>query len=229
MIYTAHLDHLGICPPVDGDNICHGALDNASGVATLLEIARAYTRLAKVPKRSVLFLFVTGEEVGREGSDYFAHFPTIPSKGMIANLNIDVPPGLRYPCKDVVAIGSEHSSLRQNLDVAARQVGYEIPSDPFPEELFFVRSDQYSFVKQGVPSMWLRNGVDGIDVVKKWLVSRYHTPSDNMGQQVYYEAGIKAAKLYFVTGYSVAQQNEPPAWNADDFFGRTFGHPEYAK
>jgi len=87
----------------------------------------------------------------------------------------------------------------------------------------FIRSDQYSFVKQGIPSVWLRNGADGIDVLKKWFATRYHTPLDNMEQQIYYDAGLKAAGMYFLLGYSVAQQDQPPAWNENDFFGTMFG------
>src|SRR6185312_13148350 len=94
VVYSAHLDHLGICPAVAGDNVCHGALDNASGVATLLEIARAYATLSRAPRRSVLFLFVTAEEIGdMEGSDYFAHYPTVPKQRIVADINIDIAPG----------------------------------------------------------------------------------------------------------------------------------------
>ena len=222
LIYTAHLDHLGLCPPLEGDNVCHGAIDNASGVATLLEIARAYTSLPRPPRRSILFLFVTGEEGNLEGSDYFAHSPTVPRKSIVADVNIDGTPGMRYPCKDIMAVGIEHSSLSNNVEVAARQIGYEISPDPNPEEDFFIRSDQYSFVQQGVPAVWLRNGADGLDVVKKWLVTRYHTPLDNMEQQIYYDAGAKAGGMYFLLGYSVAQQDQPPTWNPNDFFGTKF-------
>src|SRR5205823_11554796 len=97
VVYTAHVDHLGICPPVEGDNVCHGALDNASGTSTLLEIARAYARLPQPPRRSVLFVFVTGEEMGLLGSDYFAHYPTVPLKSIVANVNIDGAPGAYFP------------------------------------------------------------------------------------------------------------------------------------
>ena len=222
VIYTAHLDHLGICPPVEGDNVCHGTIDNASGVATFLEIARAYTSLPRAPRRSVLFLFVTGEEGNLEGSDYFAHSPTVPRKSIVADINIDGTPGMRYPCKDLVAIGSEHSTLIKNVEVAAKQIGYEISADPTPEEDWFIRSDQYSFVQQGIPAVWLRNGADGIEVLKKWYVTRYHTPLDNMEQQIYYDAGLKTARMYFLLGYSVAQQEQRPAWNENDFFGTMF-------
>jgi len=225
VVYSAHLDHLGVCPPVKGskDNVCHGTLDNASGVATALEIARAHTRLPQPPRRSILFLFVTGEEGNMEGSDYFAHYPTTSIKNIVADLNIDVTPGMRYPCADLNAIGAEHSSLNRNVEIAAQLTGYKITPDAMPEENFFIRSDQYSFVQQGIPSLHIRNGVDGAEAVKKWLQTRYHTPLDNMEQTIYYDAGVKAAGMIFLAGYDVAQQDQPPAWNKGDFFGDRFG------
>src|SRR4029077_1188641 len=184
VVYTAHVDHLGICPAVEGDNVCHGALDNASGTSTLLEIARAYASLPHAPRRSVLFVFVTGEEMGLLGSDYFAYFPTVPRKSIVANVNIDGAPGLYYAMKDIVPLGAEHSSMGDNVELAARQMGYEISPDPMPEEVAFIRSDQYSFVLQGIPAVDITDGVkafdpkvDGLAVIKKWLITRYHTPS----------------------------------------------------
>ncbi len=230
VVYTAHLDHLGICPPVNGDNVCHGSLDNASGVASLLEIARAFTSLPKAPRRSVLFIVLTGEELGLLGSDYFAHFPTVPLPSIVANVNIDVAPGLYYSMQDVVPLGGEHTSLSVNIDAAAQQLGYKVSPDPMPEEVQFIRSDQYSFVLQGVPAVQIEDGihstdphVDGLKVIKTWLVTKYHTPSDNMDQPLNYESGAKATKLNFLVGYEVAQQNSVPTWNKDDVFGQKFG------
>ena len=153
VVYTAHVDHLGICPPVNGDNVCHGALDNASGTASLLEIARAFASLPKAPRRSVLFVFVTGEEMGLLGSDYFANFPTVPRSAIVADLNIDGAPGLYYDMKDLIVLGIEHSSLEQQVQSAAKRIGYSLSPDPMPEENFFIRSDQYSFVLQGIPAV----------------------------------------------------------------------------
>ena len=230
VVYTAHLDHLGICPPVNGDNVCHGSLDNASGVASLLEIARAFTSLPKAPRRSVLFIVLTGEELGLLGSDYFAHFPTVPLPSIVANINMDVAPGLYYSMQDVVPLGSEHSTLSDNIESAAQQLGYKVSPDPMPEEVEFIRSDQYSFVLQGVPAVQIEDGihstdpnVDGLKVIKAWLVTKYHTPLDNMDQPLNYESGAKATKLNFLVGYEVAQQNSVPAWNQGDFFGQKFG------
>ena len=111
VVYTAHVDHLGTCPPIEGDNVCHGAMDNASGTAYVLEIARAYATLPRAPHRSVLFVFVTGEEAAFLGSDYFAHFPTVPLNKIVADINLDVAPGILFPSKNVVGLCSEHSSI----------------------------------------------------------------------------------------------------------------------
>ena len=234
VVYTAHVDHLGICPPVQGDNVCHGALDNASGTSALLEIARAYANLPQPPRRSVLFVFVTGEEMGLLGSDYFAHFPTVPLKSIVANVNIDGAPGSYFPMKDVVALGAEHSSLGDEVAAAAKVMGYDVSPDPMPEEVSFIRSDQYSFVLQGVPAVDVEDGtkstdpnINGLEVIKKWLVTRYHTPLDNMEQPIDFEATAKGAVMDFLVGYQVAQHDVVPSWNKGDFFGTTFG-PRHA-
>jgi hypothetical protein len=230
VVYTAHVDHLGICPAVQGDNVCHGALDNASGTSTLLEIARAYARLAQPPRRSILFVFVTGEEMGLLGSDYYAHYPTVQLKSIVANVNIDGAPGSYFGMKDVVALGAEHSSIGAEVATAAKQLGYEITPDPMPEEVSFIRSDQYSFVLQGVPAVDVTDGVkasdpkiNGLEVIKKWLVTRYHTPLDNMDQPIDYESAAKGAVMNFLVGYQIAQRDAAPQWNKGDFFGTTFG------
>ena len=234
VVYTAHVDHLGICPAVNGDNVCHGALDNASGTSTLLEIARAYASLPEPPRRSVLFVFVTGEEMGLLGSDYFAHFPTAPLNSIVANVNIDGAPGSYFPMKDVVALGAEHSTLGGEVASAAKIMGFEVSPDPMPEEVSFIRSDQYSFVLQGVPAVNVEDGVkstdpkiNGLEVIKKWLVTRYHTPLDNMDQPIDFDSAAKGAVMNFLVGYEVAQQERSPDWVKGDFFGTTFG-PRHA-
>jgi peptidase M28-like protein len=234
VVYTAHVDHLGICPAIQGDNVCHGALDNASGTATLLEIARAFTSLPQPPRRSILFVFVTGEEMGLLGSDYFAHFPTVPLQSIVANVNIDGAPGAYFPMKDVVALGGEHSSLGDEVATAAKVMDYDVSPDPMPEEVGFIRSDQYSFVLQGVPAVDVEDGVkstdpkiNGLEVIKKWLVTRYHTPLDNMEQPIDFESAAKGAVMNFLVGYQVAQHDGAPQWNKGDFFGTTYG-PRHA-
>jgi Zn-dependent M28 family amino/carboxypeptidase len=230
VVYTAHVDHLGICPAVDGDNVCHGALDNASGDSTLLEIARAYASLPQPPRRSVLFVFVTGEEMGLLGSDYFVHFPTVPLSSIVANVNIDGAPGSYFAMKDVVALGAEHSTIGDEVNSAAESLGYSVSPDPMPEEVGFIRSDQYSFVLQGVPAVDVEDGihavdpqVNGLEVIKKWLVTRYHTPLDNMEQPIDFDSAAKGAVMNFLVGYQIAQHDKAPVWNNGDFFGTTFG------
>jgi hypothetical protein len=233
VVYTAHVDHLGICPPVSGDHVCHGAVDNASGTATLLEVARAYASLPKAPRRSVLFVFVTGEEMGLLGSDFYAISPTVPRNAIVANVNIDGAPGIYYAMKDVVAMGPEHSSLAKTVASAAGELGYDLSPDPMPEEVGFIRSDQYSFVLQGIPAVYITDGVkavdpkiDGLNVLKQWLNTRYHTPGDNMEQPLDFESAAKGTRLNFLIGYEVAQQDARPEWTAGDFFGATFGKQE---
>lgn len=235
VVYTAHVDHLGICPAVNGDNVCHGAIDNGSGTSTLLEIARAYASLSQPPRRSVLFVFVTGEEMGLLGSDYFAHFPTVPLKSIVANVNIDGAPGIYFPMKDVVALGAEHSSLGADLSSAGKTLGYSLSPDPMPEEVAFIRSDQYSFVLRGIPAVDISDGINAIDpkingleVIKKWLVTRYHTPLDNMDQPIDFDSAAKGAVMNFLVGYQIAQHEQAPEWNKGDFFGATFGPRHFA-
>ena len=230
VVYTAHVDHLGICPPIDGDNVCHGTVDNASGTAYVLEIARAYASLPRPPRRSILFVFVTGEEEAFLGSDYFAHFPTVPLDKIAADLNLDAAPGLLFPSRDVVALGSEHSTIVKPVEFAAGRLGYTVSPDPLPEENGFIRSDQYSFVLQGVPSVVFFPGgastkpqVDGVGLVKEYLTTRYHTPKDSMSQPLDYESAAGAAGFIFLAGYEIAQHDEAPEWNKNDFFGSKFG------
>lgn len=234
VVYTAHVDHLGVCPVVEGDNVCHGALDNASGVATLLEIARAYSRMPRAPRRSLLFVFVTGEELGLLGSDYFANHPTVPRKAIVADVNMDGAPGEFYAMKDIVPLGSEHSTLGDDVVAAGKLLGYAVAPDPMPEENNFIRSDQYSFVLQGVPAVDVTDGIhavdasiDGLALQKKWLVTRYHTPLDNIDQPIDFEGMAKGAVLNLLIGYRVAQEDTAPQWNQGDFFGTTFG-PRHA-
>lgn len=229
VVYSAHLDHVGTCPPMNGDDVCHGAFDNASGAATLLEIAHTYMTLPQPPRRSILFAFVTGEEKGLLGSDYFARHPTVAADKIVANINIDGAPGFLYPMKDVFAVGAEDSSLAQNVQRAAQHLKLEVSPDPMPEQVIFIRSDQYSFVRRGVPSILVSQGwksadpkVNGEQVYKNWIMTVYHTPQDNVEQHFDFDSGVKGAQLNFLIGYEVAQQKDRPTWNSGDFFGTVF-------
>src|SRR5262249_16387391 len=159
---------------IDGDSIYNGAVDNASGTAALLTIARAFSSLSKPPARSVLFLVVTGEEEGLLGSDYFAHNPTVPISQIAANVNMDGLP-LLYDFRDIVPLGAEHSSIGNIVAEVAQHLGLEVSPDPIPEEVFFIRSDQYSFVRQGVPAVAITEGfktrdpnINGTEVSFAW-------------------------------------------------------------
>jgi hypothetical protein len=229
VIYTAHLDHLGISTPVKGDSIYHGALDNASGVAEILEIARAFSRAPSRPRRSVLFIAVTGEEEGLLGSDYFASNPTVPRSSIVADINIDEDLML-WPLRDVVALGAEHSSLEGVVKRAAARLQLGVGPDPAPEQVSFIRSDQYSFVRQGIPSIDLEAGFRSDDPTIKpakisdsWDNNLYHSPQDDMQQPgLDFEAAAALTRVGFLCGLYIAQQTERPGWNPGDFFGAAF-------
>ena len=228
VVYTAHADHLGIGEPINGDSIYNGALDNASGTAALLEIARVFSELPQAPRRSILFVAATGEEEGLLGSDYYAHYPTVPISQMAANINMDGI-SLLYDFRDIVPLGAEHSSLGQVVERVAQHFGLEVSPDPLPEEVFFIRSDQYSFVRQGVPAVAITEGfkaadpkINGREVALEWEKTRYHTPKDDMNQPLNFEAAAKCTRINFGVGYIVAQQTSRPTWNKNDFFGQEF-------
>ena len=228
IVVSAHLDHLGIGAPMNGDSIYNGVWDNASGIAGLLEIARIASQLRDRPRRSLLFLAVTAEEMGLLGSDYFAAHPTVPIERIVANVNLD---GLSifYPLREVVAHGAAHSTLEATAQRAAARLGLEVVADPIPQEVIFVRSDQYSFVLRGVPSIFffagMRSapGVDGPAVFQEWLTKRYHTPFDDLSQPRDLEAGAAHVNLALLVALEVANAEDRPAWKAGDFFGTKFG------
>jgi hypothetical protein len=229
VVITAHLDHIGVGPETDGDGIYNGAYDNATGVAIMLEVARALARADARPARSVLFLAVGAEEKGLLGSDYFSDYPTVPMKDIVANVNLDMPLFL-YPLADVVAFGAEHSGLEKHVEQAARQAGLELSPDPMPEEVLFVRSDQYPFVKKGVPAVFFVPGfrssdptIDAGGIFTSFLQTHYHKPSDDLSLAVD-DASAEAFTLanYYLTR-SIADAEEQPAWNEGNFFGDKFG------
>ncbi|MEJ2521747.1 MAG: M28 family metallopeptidase [Gammaproteobacteria bacterium] len=228
IIITAHLDHIGIGKPVDGDAVYNGAWDNATGVAVMLEVARALKDSGS-PRRSVLFAAVGAEEVGLIGSDYFAEYPTVPLEHIVANLNIDMPYAAA-PTRDFVAFGAEHTSLGPVAAAAAEAEGYRLSPDPIPEEVIFVRSDQFSFVQRGIPAIYLDGGyvprdpdVDLAALTKAFLQTHYHGPGDDTSLPIPYEtlAGLGRVNARIVM--EVGNDSERPAWNPGDFFGQAFG------
>lgn len=228
VVYTAHLDHVGTGTAVNGDTIYNGMYDNAMGVALLIETARVFAAMPERPRRSILFIALTGEERGLVGSDYFAHYPTVPSESLVANVNLDMPL-LLYPLADVVAFGSEHSSLE---GVISGVVGLEnllLTPDPMPEEVLFIRSDQYSFVKQGVPSVFMVPGftstdpdIDGEALFREHLQTHYHQPSDDLTRPVDWDSAKRFARANVRIGHAIANQDDRPTWNEGDFFGDKF-------
>jgi len=226
VVHTAHLDHLGVGGAVNGDSIYNGAHDNASGVAAILEIARTYKQMGAKPRRSVIIAAVTGEEMGLLGSSYFVANPPVPKSQIVAGINSDMPT-LIAPLLSVTALGAEHSSLAGDVAFACKQLGLEVEKDPMPEENRFIRSDQYSFVLQGIPALNIKYGTkttdpsfDLVKFTKEWRDKNYHKPSDEITNNFDFDAAIKYVQVYFLTSYSIAQTTARPKWNEGDLFGK---------
>ncbi|MGA8890950.1 MAG: M28 family peptidase [Anaeromyxobacteraceae bacterium] len=228
VVVVAHVDGLGIGEPVGSDAIYNGAMDDAIGVAVLLEVARAFTALPVRPARSVLFAAVTGEEKGLVGSSFLATHPVVDPAGVVAVLNVDGAP-TAFPFEDAVARGAEHSTLGKTVRQAADALGVALSPDPMPRSGAFVRSDQWSFVRQGVPSLLVTPGWKGLDEQglerrRAWIRERYHTPRDEWDPAWRWEDAARFARLQFLTAFLVAADPVRPAWNEGDFFER-FARP----
>ena len=222
VIHSAHLDHLGVGKAIEGDSIYNGAHDNASGVAAALEIARTYSQLPVKPKRSMLFLMCTAEEMGLLGSAYFANNPTVPKKDIVVDVNTDMPTFLAQ-LESIAPLGAEHSTLDDITKKAANLLNLSIESDPEPTEGRFVRSDQYSFVKAGIPALHVKFGhinsnKNLAEDVKKWRAAHYHRPSDQIENGFVWSASRKYAQVNFLISYMAAQDKKRVAWKKDDFF-----------
>ena len=229
VVYTTHLDHLGIGEPVNGDSIYNGMYDNALGVAFTIEIARALKALPVAPRRSIIFVAVTGEEHGLLGSDYFAQNPTVPADAIVANVNIDMPMML-FPMNTVVGYGAQHSSLESLAAKAVAREGFEMEPDPYPDEVYFIRSDQYSFVRQGYPAIYHAEGIGAIDpsidgqaMQQEFFGTHYHYPSDDLSQPIEWDTAMRFTRAGARIGYRIAMDDERPTWNEGDFFGEKFG------
>ncbi len=230
VVLSAHLDHIGVSERAKGeDKINNGALDNASGVAILMEVARAYVRAGDRPRRSILFAIVAAEEKGLLGAEYFAHYPTLEKSNLIANVNLDMPI-LLYDFSDVVAFGAERSSLGPVTEQALAKIGVSLSPDPMPQEGIFTRSDHYRFVQQGIPSVFLVTGwgpgvggKDGGAIFREFLGNTYHSPADDLSQDIDFEAGAKFAHANWLIANAIANGDARPTWNEGDFFGETFG------
>ena len=228
VVYSAHSDHIGFAKTVKKDKINNGAMDNASGTSVLLETARLFSQLDERPKRSIVFVAVTGEEKGLLGSDYYAQNPTVPVGSMVANVNLDMPI-LTYEFADVIAFGADHSDMKSSVAKAAEKIGLELSPDPMPDQALFTRSDHYSFVKQGIPSVFLVPGfksadpdVDGSKQFSHFLKTNYHKPGDDFSQAFNWKAATKFAEVNYHIGLTLANQAKRSSWNKGDFFGDTF-------
>jgi Zn-dependent M28 family amino/carboxypeptidase len=220
VVVSAHLDHLGIGEPVKGDRIYNGAMDDASGDASLIEIARAMK--GSKPKRSILFLSVTAEEKGELGSEYFAAHPTV-SGPIVADINMDMYLPL-FPLKYLEVQGLGESTLGDDVRAVAGEAGVQIQADKEPEHNRFIRSDQYSFIKKGVPSLAFKFGwVPGTPeakTFKAWYAERYHGPSDDLSQPVDLAAAAQFDEILAKLALRVADADQRPEWKADSFFRR---------
>ncbi len=221
---SAHLDHIGISTdpalPANADRINNGAMDNAAGTAAMIEAAKLFAADARRPRRSLLFVAVTAEEKGLIGSDYFASNPTVPKGAIVADVNLDMPI-LTYRFQDLVAIGAEHSTVAQAVARAAAANGLKLSPDPAPAEAVFVRSDHYSFVRAGVPSVSLDLGPAGPGeaATAEFLAKRYHKPSDDLSQPFDWEAGRRFVKVNHDIAADLANADARPRWNRGDYFG----------
>lgn len=224
VILTAHLDHIGVKPAKAGEDVINnGAIDNALGVATFLDVARAF-REGAPPKRTIIIVALTGEEKGLLGADYFARYPATDGKRMVANVNLDMPMAL-FPFTDVIAFGAEHSTLGPLVEKAAAEMDVKLSPDPIPEEGIFTRSDHYRFVQQGVPSVYIMLGYEngGEAAFGDFLKNHYHQPSDQLSLPIDYEVAARFADLNYCIARAIADAGAAPAWNEGDYFGEIFG------
>ncbi|WP_113907304.1 M28 family metallopeptidase [Aliidiomarina celeris] len=242
ILYTAHADHIGVLESFSEEKqINNGAMDNASGVAVMLETARMFVEAGKQGQplgRSIMFAAVTAEERGLLGADYFANNPTVPVENIVANVNLDMPV-LLYDFADVVAFGSNHSSLGHIVADAAELNGIKLSEDPMPEQALFTRSDHYALVKQGIPAVFLMTGFeskneneDGGEIWGQFFAEHYHRPGDDLATLnekfggIRYEAGAAFTQINYDIGRVIANDRERPSWHPESYFGRVFAGGE---
>lgn len=223
VIMSAHLDHVGIGRAVNGDSIYNGAMDDASGIASLIETARLLTTSGVKLKRSVIFIAVTAEEKGELGSRYFAMRPTVPADKIVADINLDMYLPL-YPLKVIEVQGLTESSLGESVRVAAKGLGVDVQTDREPEQNRFIRSDQYSFIRRGVPALAFKFGYEfgspDETTRRNWVRDVYHKPNDDLNQPVSLEGAALFNHVIMTLLQNVANDTARPTWNADSFFKR---------
>ena len=223
IVLSAHLDHLGRVKAENGDDIANGAMDNAMGIATMLEVARAFSKEGKRPKRSILFAALTGEEQGLLGAEYLAQHPVVKGGKVVGLVNLDMPI-VTYDFQDVVAYGADHSTISQAVARVARAEGIKLSPDPAPEQVSFVRTDHYPFVKEGVPAVSLDLGPagPGAKATEDFIANHYHRVSDDMKLPFNWAAAAKFARINYLIARDLADGAEAPRWYKGDYFGEQF-------
>ena len=223
VVFSAHLDHLGIGRAVNGDSLYNGAMDNASGVASVLEVARLFRDSGVRPKRSIIFLTVTGEEKGELGSRYFAAHPTVPFEKIVADINLDMFLPL-YELSVLEVQGLTESSLGDVIAAAAKEAGVAVQTDREPEQNRLIRSDQYSFIRRGIPALAFKFGYEFGSPEEKirteWVKTIYHKPSDDLNQPVDKVSAARFNRIIFDLLQRIADNPERPQWKPDSFFRR---------
>lgn len=223
VVMSAHLDHVGVGRPMNGDTIYNGAMDDASGVASVIEIARLLKESGAKPKRSILFMAQTAEEKGLLGSKYFAARPTVPFDKIVADINLDMFLPL-YALKVIEVQGLTESSLGDTVREAAQQQGVDVQTDREPEQNRFIRSDQYSFIKRGIPSLAFKFGYEfgspEETIRRNWVRDVYHKPNDDLQQKVDLEGAAKFDRVILGLLQRVADDPARPRWNDSSFFKR---------
>lgn len=223
VIVSAHLDHLGVGAPVNGDDIYNGAMDNAAGVAALIQIAHDFHASGAKPKRSVIFVAVCGEEEGELGSWYFANHPTVPSSGMVADINMDMFLPL-FPLQYLQVQGLDESTLGDDIRAAGEANAVKVIADEQPEANRFIRSDQYSFVQKGIPALAFKFGYEKGSPQEKtfndWVHTHYHAPSDDIYQKVDNDAAGRFCRVIYALADRVADDAARPTWKPASFFRR---------
>jgi Zn-dependent M28 family amino/carboxypeptidase len=223
VVLSAHIDHIGIGEPINGDRIYNGAMDNGSGSALVLDMAASFKEHPEKLRRSILLLLVTGEEKGLLGSKYFAAHPTVPPKSMVADVNVDMFLPI-VPLKVLTVQGLAESDLGDEAREVAQSLGIKVQPDPEPLRNVFVRSDQYNFVRHGVPAVMMdvapEPGSAETKLFKDWLTQRYHAPSDDVNQPVNLATAAQYEEIVRDLLIKVADQDGRPHWKSDSFFRR---------
>jgi Zn-dependent M28 family amino/carboxypeptidase len=225
IIYSAHWDHLGIGEPVKGDSIYNGAVDNATGVAALLELAAAFQKLPVKPERSIVFVSFTAEEQGLLGSEYYAKHPVYPVHRTVADINMDMM-GLAGKTKDIIVFGYGQSDLEDYAAVSAKKQGRVIVKDPVPSTGLYYRSDHFNFAKVGIPSLFTGSGVDNIAHGRKWGLQqaeeftrlRYHSPQDEFSAIADRGGMVEDVRMLFDLGYRLSNETSFPEWKKGSEF-----------